>query len=150
MTHLILHSNYQGHIELLYSASKGTSGNILSILFFERIHKLFEHNLPQRHHHYTLFCTDPFTLHDRTTTGEERLNVIRERHADMLYVGKSQSVEFRRFERQDLETALGPVAERGKVVAYVCGPRAMTDWAVDVLRGSKGMEEKRVLCEKWW
>ncbi|KAK4694762.1 hypothetical protein P7C71_g2871, partial [Lecanoromycetidae sp. Uapishka_2] len=59
-------------------------------------------------------------------------------------------VEFRRFKERDLELALGPVDERKGTVAYVCGPPAMTDWAVGVLRGAEGMAEKRVLCEKWW
>ena len=47
-------------------------------------------------------------------------------------------------------TALGPEAERENTVAYVCGPPSMTDWAVSVLSRSEGMEDKRVLCEKWW
>lgn len=68
----------------------------------------------------------------------------------MLYVGEHQNIEYRRFEGKDLQAALGPVAEREKVVAYVCGPPSMTDWAVGVLKGSIGMDESRVLCEKWW
>ena len=68
----------------------------------------------------------------------------------MQYVGEHQSIEFRRFVEKDLETALGPVAERKNTVAYVCGPPTMTDWAVDVLKQSAGMDQERVLCEKWW
>ena len=68
----------------------------------------------------------------------------------MRFIGEHQNIEYRRFVNQDLEAALGPGAERKGVVAYVCGPPAMTDWAVGVLRRSEGMEEKRVLCEKWW
>lgn len=116
----------------------------------ERIRKLFERDLRQRGHHYTLFCTDPFTQNPTLYTGEKRLNVIRERSGDIRYVGEHQTIEFRRFEEKDLETALGPIAERESTVAYVCGPLPMTDWAVEVLRTSKGMDEKRVLCEKWW
>ena len=68
----------------------------------------------------------------------------------MQYIGEHQTIEFRRFEEKDLEIALGPVAERGSIVAYVCGPPKMTDWAVDVLKRSEGMKQERVLCEKWW
>ncbi len=83
-------------------------------------------------------------------TEEERSAVIREQNEDILFVGEHQNVEYRRFEQKDLETALGPETERESIVAYVCGPPPMTDWAVDVLRMSQGMDEKRVLCEKWW
>lgn len=46
--------------------------------------------------------------------------------------------------------ALGEPGERTGVVAYVCGPAGMTDEVVGALRRADGMEEKRVLCEKWW
>ncbi|KAF6240531.1 hypothetical protein HO173_001199 [Letharia columbiana] len=150
ITHLILHSDYHGQIELLYTSRKGPSGNISSILFVKRIHELFQRDLPQKRHHYTLFCTAPFALPSTSHSGEKRSNVIRERSGDMHYVGEHQSIEYRRFEQKDLETALGPVEERGNTVAYVCGPPRMTDWAVDVLNRSKGMDQARVLCEKWW
>lgn len=68
----------------------------------------------------------------------------------MLFVGKLHNIEYRRFEGEDLQAALGPVANRENVVAYVCGPPAMSDWVVGVLKGSTGMDESRVLCEKWW
>lgn len=150
ITHLISEGKYQGQIDLLYSSRKGTSGNMSSILFMERIHDLFKRDLPQRRHHYTLFCTDPFTLHPTPFTGEKHLSVIQERSGDIRYVGEYQTIEFRRFEEKDLGAALGPTAERESTVAYVCGPPPMTDWAVEVLRRSKGMDEERVLCEKWW
>ena len=142
ITHLILHSDYHGRIELLYSSRKSASGNITSILFMERIHELFKRDPSQRRYHYTIFCTDSPTLHPFTFT--------RKWGKDMHFVGEHQTVEFRRFGEKDLETALGPVAERESTVAYVCGPPAMTDWAVDVLKRSKGMDQERVLCEKWW
>ena len=69
---------------------------------------------------------------------------------DMLFVGEHHNINYRRFVKQDLEAALGPEVGRKNTVAYVCGPPAMTDWAVAVLERSEGMEEKRVLCEKWW
>ena len=59
-------------------------------------------------------------------------------------------VRHRRITHEDLLDAIGPVAERRGVVVYVCGPRMMTDDFVEVLMRAEGMEEKRVLCEKWW
>ena len=35
-------------------------------------------------------------------------------------------------------------------VVYICGPPAMTDEIVRRLKEEEGMEERRVLCEKWW
>ncbi|CAF9919642.1 MAG: hypothetical protein ALECFALPRED_001246 [Alectoria fallacina] len=150
ITHLISEGNYKGRIELLYSSRKGASNNMSSILFMDRIHELFKKDLPQRRHHYTLFCTNPFTLDPTSHSGEKRLDFNLERNRDIHYVGEHQTIEFRRFEEKDLEVALGPVAERKGIVAYVCGPPPMTDWAIEVLKRSKGMDEKRVLCEKWW
>lgn len=62
----------------------------------------------------------------------------------------NQSVRHRRITWEDVLSALGPVTERAGVVAYVCGPRGLTDEFVEVLKSQEGMEEKRVLCEKWW
>jgi hypothetical protein len=56
----------------------------------------------------------------------------------------------RRIEYGDLLDCLGPEEEREKTVVYVCGPPAMTDEFVDVLWKAPGMENRRVLCEKWW
>lgn len=42
------------------------------------------------------------------------------------------------------------MADRDSVVAYVCGPAGMTDEVVDVLSKAEGMEQGRVLCERWW
>lgn len=62
----------------------------------------------------------------------------------------TQSIYPRRINHEDLSQALGPVSERNCVVAYVCGPAAMTDEFLQVLLIQEGMEAKRVLCEKWW
>jgi len=51
---------------------------------------------------------------------------------------------------EDLEAALGAENDRSGTVCYVCGPPAMTDSMVEYLSGRKGMESRRVLCEKWW
>lgn len=45
----------------------------------------------------------------------------------------------------------GGVGEgREGTVCYVCGPQRMTDEVVEFLGRQEGMEEGRVLCEKWW
>ena len=116
----------------------------------ERIQKLFELDLTQRRHHYTIFCTDSFIRPSSFEAGRKRSGVSLDRSRDELYIGEHQTIEYRRFDAKDLQAALGPKEEREKVVAYVCGPPFMTDWAVDVLKGSICMDEKRVLCEKWW
>ena len=116
----------------------------------ERIQKLFGMDLTRRRHHYTIFCTDSFITPSSVQSGGKSSSVSLDQSKDKLYVGEHQSIEYRRFDAKDLRTALGPTEEREKVVAYVCGPPLMSDWAVDVLKGSICMDEKRVLCEKWW
>lgn len=56
----------------------------------------------------------------------------------------------RRMTHQDLFDALGPEDKRANTLAYVCGLPDMTDGFVDVLKTAPGMDERRVLCEKWW
>lgn len=61
-----------------------------------------------------------------------------------------QSIHPRRINHEDLIQALGPASERSRVVAYVCGPDAMTDEFLQVIRIQEGIAANRVLCEKWW
>lgn len=61
-----------------------------------------------------------------------------------------KEIHHRRITQEDLKEALGPVAERDGVVAYVCGPAGMTDEITYALAHAEGMEQKRVLCERWW
>jgi NAD(P)H-flavin reductase len=56
----------------------------------------------------------------------------------------------RRIGEADLLEALGPEKERENTVVYVCGPPEMTDEFVAVFGRANGMEQRRVLCEKWW
>lgn len=68
--------------------------------------------------------------------------------------GGDRTAEFttleRRISHDDLLEALGPEERRSRTLVYVCGLPAMTDGFVDVLKKTPGMDEKRVLCEKWW
>lgn len=56
----------------------------------------------------------------------------------------------RRINHADLIDAVGSPEDRAGVVCYVCGPPPMTDDFVSFLRQAQGMDEQRVLCEKWW
>jgi len=56
----------------------------------------------------------------------------------------------RRITEKDLDEALGAESSREQTLVYVCGPKAMTDNFVEYIGSRKGMEKKRVMCEKWW
>jgi ferredoxin-NADP reductase len=86
-----------------------------------------------------------FVLHE---TGGEGMEGVSDAEGPV----KSKSVEHksRRIEHGDLLDCLGPEEERKKAVVYVCGPPMMADEFVDVLGKVPGMENGRVLCEKWW
>jgi ferredoxin-NADP reductase len=58
--------------------------------------------------------------------------------------------EYRRITHNDLTAALGSEKGRENTLVYVCGPPDMTDNFVAFLQQAPGMEERRVLCEKWW
>lgn len=63
----------------------------------------------------------------------------------------SSNVKSSRITNADLEAALGhDIETRKSTVCYICGPPRMTDQFVEYLKGRDGMDEKRVLCEKWW
>lgn len=55
-----------------------------------------------------------------------------------------------RIKHEHLFDAIGHGASRETSLVYVCGVPSMTDEFVQLLRSSDGMDEKRVLCEKWW
>ncbi|KIX01869.1 uncharacterized protein Z518_09596 [Rhinocladiella mackenziei CBS 650.93] len=56
----------------------------------------------------------------------------------------------RRIKQEDLLEAIGPEGSRENTVVYVCGLPTMTDEFVAFLKQAPGMDENRVLCEKWW
>ncbi|KAK0375924.1 hypothetical protein CLIM01_06716 [Colletotrichum limetticola] len=58
----------------------------------------------------------------------------------------------RRMGLGDVSEALGPEAERGDALVYVCGIPSMTDELVESLTSKSGLNlrPERVLCEKWW
>lgn len=86
-----------------------------------------------------------FVLHE---TGGEGMEGVSD--ADGQVKSKSVEHKSRRIEYGDLLDCLGPEEERKAAVVYVCGPPMMTDEFVDVLEKTPGMENRRVLYEKWW
>ena len=148
LTHLHQHPKQcPRKLHFIYSARIDPSGNLNSILFFERLHKIFTQESLSSDRLCELFLTDPIDLESLSANERDKITVQRK-----LQVTDShpQRIRFRRFVEADLLKAIGPIVERSRTVAYVCGPRAMTDLVVDILRKAEGMPEERVLCEKWW
>lgn len=88
---------------------------------------------------------------------EERLRSIADRYVE----GDDVDFRYRFFEtgaaagtgritHEDLLDAVGDEAMRKRTLVYVCGVPKMTDEFVELLRGLDGLDERRVLCEKWW
>jgi len=128
---------------VLYT-TRPLTGKLGDILFYDRIRRLISAN-PSAERTLDLYLTGS----PSSSAGEK--GVVRE---DTLggeeTGGEAVSIRHRRITYEDLIAALGPIEQRRGVVAYVCGPARMTDEFVDVLRGAEGMNEERVLCEKWW
>lgn len=130
-------------VHLLYSSRVPPSGDQTSILFLPRLHSIFSSSTAARWK-LQLYLT---TLQNSLASDVPR-HVSSPEHPEQQI--SNQEVHLRRMRHADAVDALGPVLERGSTVAYVCGPRDMTDEMVDLLRGAEGMTEERVRCEKWW
>lgn len=129
-------------VHLLYS-SRVPSGNHKSFLFRQRLEQIFSSSMTTKWR-LQLYLTNL----KAPSTSETNHKASSPEPAEPQE--SNQTVQSRRMSHDDAIDALGPVADRGGLVAYVCGPREMTDEMVDVLRGAEGMAEERVLCEKWW
>lgn len=137
ISHLHQHPPKQlARIQFLYTTRFPQSGDPSLILFLNRLRTLFQNTTFDST--FALFLTQ-----------------CSEAQVDDL-VGKMGTHATRpetvcgRISHMALLGGIGPVEERRGTVAYVCGVPNMTDEFVEVLRGAEGMEEKRVLCEKWW
>ena len=86
----------------------------------------------------------------RSLNTNTELEDLQSAFPDAGQVEESIRQKHARISEKDLEAALGPPSSRGEVITYVCGPPAMTDWAVSKLRAADGMKAEQVLCEKWW
>jgi len=126
-------------LRVLYSSKRGTDGNGQpeEVLFEERLKAIAAKRVQKKDDvdfKYTFFNT----ARDVTHEGEEK------------DVPENMHVLHRRITHDDLFEALGPEDKRQNTLVYVCGLPAMTDEHVELLRKAPGMDEKRVLCEKWW
>ncbi|KAL8942593.1 MAG: hypothetical protein Q9216_001575 [Gyalolechia sp. 2 TL-2023] len=123
-------------IQFLYMTRFPESEDPSSILFLDRLRTLFHNSTYDGT--FALFLTqcsetEMDDLVGRMGNGLIRPETVCGRISHMALLG-----------------AISPVEERKGTVAYVCGVPSMTDDFVAVLRGAEGMEESRVLCEKWW
>lgn len=107
------------------------------ILFYERLKNLAEHwkQSGDLDFEFTLFETGT-SLSPRESAQSDR--------------GAAVKHESRRISHADLLKAIGPEDDRENTVVYICGPPQLTDDFVALLQNTPGMEERRVLCEKWW
>lgn len=64
--------------------------------------------------------------------------------------GFPDDMHTKRMSVDDVSQILPTKVERESALCYVCGPQQMTDHFVDGLRKLDGLDEKNVLCEKWW
>ena len=124
-----------GCVRVLYTVRKGAEGE--EVLFYERMRAIAERYAGSKSVDFM------FVLHE-TGGGEGGAG------ADGRVGGKSVEHKGRRIEHGDLMQCLGPEEGRSNTVVYVCGPPEMTDEFVEVFGKAAGMDERRVLCEKWW
>lgn len=126
-------------LRVLYTSKRGTNddGKSEEVLFEERLKAIAVKRAQKKDDvdfRYTFFNTSKNVTHE----SEEQS------------VPENMQLRRRRITPDDLMEALGPEEKRENTLVYVCGLPAMTDDYVKLLRDAPGMEEKRVLCEKWW
>lgn len=133
-------------VELLYTVRRGRDerGRRERVLFEERL-KAIAHKWEG---------SNPVRLRLKmfeTGTAEEQ-EEKREKPEKPSTGSEEGNVEthYRRITHADLFDALGPGGDRRNTVVYICGLPTMTDEFVELLRHAPGLDEKRVLCEKWW
>lgn len=132
-----------GSVQVLYSSRVPPSGDQASILFLPRLRSIFTSSTAAGWK-LQLFLTNL----KNSFTPENTRHASSPMHPEQQIL--NQIIHHRRMKHKDALDALGPVSERDGTMAYVCGPRDMTDEVVDLLRGAEGMTEERVRCEKWW
>jgi len=123
-------------VEVLYSLrDPGATRTVEEMLFVERIVRILQKlNTGSR---------DRESLKLFLTKGTEKAGVVDRNEFEANFEG-------RRMSEQDLLSALGPVQERAGTIVYICGPPGMRDELVNAAKKAEGMDERHVLCEKWW
>lgn len=142
LSHLHQESMLPQCVQFLYS-TRQTSSSQTSILFHDRLQKIFGQSAGPGHQ-LTLFQTAP------PSDKGYGLVVSQAQGQGIQQATENFLLKNVRMSEEDMEIALGPINRRGEVLAYVCGPPVMTDWAIANLRAAEGMKSEQVLCEKWW
>ena len=130
-------------VHVLYSSKVPPSGDQASILFLPRLQSIFSSSTAAKWK-LQIFLTRL----QISSTSEIPCHVSSPEYSEQQL--SNQEIHRRRMKHEDALDAIGPVSERGSAIAYVCGPRNMTDEVVDLLRNAEGMTVERVRCEKWW
>jgi len=132
LSHLSQQNHLPFEIKFLYSLrDPGEERTGDSVLFLERLVKIFNK------------LGNGGSLQVFLTGGKKGDGVIDSNENEITYRG-------RRIETKDLSQALGPAEERNGTVVYICGVPDMTDEFVKAAKDAEGMDERHVLCEKWW
>jgi NAD(P)H-flavin reductase len=132
LSHLSHQDPLPFQIKFLYSLrDPGPPRSGDSILFMERLVKVF--NILERDESLQVFLT----------SGNDAEGVIECNGNEVGFKG-------RRIAKEDLLEALGVVKERKDTVVYICGVPGMTDELVELAKQAEGIDERHVLCEKWW
>lgn len=129
-------------LRILYSSKKTADkgDQVQDVLFEERIQAVatkWANRAKEVDLQYSFFDTSSKDMQEGDPTKEQSM-------PPNMHIYK------RRIGHEDLLDALGPEEERQNALVYVCGLPNMTDDFVEFLKRTPGMEEARVLCEKWW
>jgi ferredoxin-NADP reductase len=136
LSHLHDHpSQLPPSVRFLYTTRFPSSFDLHKILFFKRLCSVLKSQASDDRFLDLYLTGDSGDIH---------------REESMIRGDLTNRIHRQRLSHEDLIAALGDVKNRKEVVAYVCGPVGMTDEVVELLRSAEGMEEQRVLCEKWW
>ena len=133
-------------VQFLYTTKVPRDG-YSSLLFFSRLNSIFK-SPPSPDWNLNFYLTGSPTPSSSSVHDPSNSTFLA--GEDYKALGANQSIHQRRVTHEDLVQALGPVSERRGVAAYVCGPSRMTDEFINMLAHQEGMEDRRVLCEKWW
>lgn len=162
MSHLCQQCIFPSNVVLLY-ASKAGANRVKTVLFLQRIIDIVRacEDTQFVFHLYLTSILSDVTPDDSSNSvtygaGDQHLATNPELHLlssgkrDIIDEGSTISEYSRRMNSSDLIAAIGPGEEGSKVVAYVCGPPILTDWAVKVLQQADGIDPTKVFHEKWW
>jgi len=129
ISHLHETSTMPPEVKFLYTVRWPSETKSLDqILFYKDLRTIAESD--SRHFVLQLFITD-----GSKDLGKENEN---------------SNPRFRRITHEDLRTAVVEGGHPESTVCYICGVPSMTDDFVDFLQKTKGLDQQRVLCEKWW